>query len=496
VAAGAFANGGRQALAAGKGGERLASVAVEAGDVVELVVLPKADHSCDTTVVDLTISTASGDKTWNAAADLLDDVHSGNPHTDRYGNAEIWSLADTGDRKRGTDATGGEFAAWTRLPADARKRAAAEFQRTFRRTDAGSPFWITAVEQESVLPEPARAELAALRKELDAARKIASAPLAFANAAQEGGVPGSPHAGTHDVRVHVRGRYDRLGDLVPRRFPEVISGTVQPQISQGSGRRELADWLTRPDHPLTARVMANRVWQYHFGEGIVRTPSNFGKLGERPTNPELLDWLADRLVRGGWSLKSLHREIMLSATYRQSSVPPTDTLRHDPDNRLFGWMNRRRLEAEPLRDSLLAASGRLDRTAGGTADRDFSSPRRTLYQITVRSDRSGFGPLFDVADPTAPVDKRTISTVAPQALFLLNHPFVVNNVRALSERVVRSSTDDAGRIRRAYELLFGRPPTPDEERVGQAFLQSQPRESSWFAYCQVLLCANEFTYVD
>ena len=186
---------------------------------------------------------------------------------------------------------------------------------------------------------------------------------------------------------------------------------------------QLASWLTKADNPLTARVMVNRLWQHHFGAGIVRTPSNFGKLGERPTHPELLDWLATRFVKSGWSVKAMHRTLMLSATYRQSSTPEAETLKADPDNLLFGRMNRRRLEAEAIRDNLLAVSGRLDRKQGGPAVRHFNSPRRTVYLMTVRSDRSGFGPLFDVADPTAPIDRRTVSTVAPQALFLLNHPF-------------------------------------------------------------------------
>ena len=159
-------------------------------------------------------------------------------------------------------------------------------------------------------------------------------------------------------------------------------------------------------------------------------------------------------------------------------------------------MNRRRLEAEALRDNLLAVSGRLDRTTGGPATRDFNNPRRSLYQMTVRSDRSGFGPLFDVADPTALIDRRTVSTVAPQALFLLNNPFVIDDVRALSERLQKSAPKDEERIRQAYGLLYARPPSADEERVGLNFLHSQPADSAWFAYCQVLLCANEFVYVD
>jgi hypothetical protein len=299
------------------------------------------------------------------------------------------------------------------------------------------------------------------------------------------------------VRIHHRGRYDRLGDVVPRRFPEILAGDRQSPITGGSGRLQLAEWLTRKDHSLTARVMVNRIWQYHFGEGIVRTPSNFGKLGERPSHPELFDYLADQFVRSGWSVKAMHRQIMLSATYQQASDADDATRKADPDNRLFGRMNRRRLEAEAIRDSLLSVAAKLDTKRGGPAVRDFNAPRRTLYLMTIRSDRSGFGPLFDSADSTAPVDKRTISTVAPQALFLLNHPFALEQAKALAKRVQSEAKDDEGRIARAYQLLYGRPPSADETQIGQEFLRRAPKQDrAWEEYCHILVCANEFIYVD
>jgi hypothetical protein len=329
------------------------------------------------------------------------------------------------------------------------------------------------------------------------ASKNSKATVPYANGAQEGGVPGSPHAGTHDVRIHIRGRYDRLGPLVPRRFPEIVAGREQKPITHGSGRLDFARWLTRPDHPLTARVMVNRIWQHHFGEGIVRTPSNFGKLGRPPTHPGLLDWLALEFVQSGWSIKQMHRLMMLSAAYQQSSEAIPETLKNDPDNLLFGRMNRRRLEAEVLRDSILAVSGQLDRTMGGPAFRDFATPRRTLYLMTIRSDRSGFGPLFDAADPTAPVEKRTISTVAPQALFLLNNQFVLARAQALAKRVLAADKEEEMRINRVYHLLYGRPPIAEEITVGRDFLQGAGgSEEAWQEYAEILLCANEFLYVD
>jgi hypothetical protein len=299
------------------------------------------------------------------------------------------------------------------------------------------------------------------------------------------------------VRIHHRGRYDRLGDVVPRRFPEILAGDRQSPITSGSGRLQLAEWLTRKDHPLTARVMVNRIWQYHFGEGIVRTPSNFGKLGERPSHPELLDYLADQFVRSGWSVKAMHRQIMLSATYQQASDADDATRKADPDNRLFGRMNRRRLEAEAIRDSLLSVAGKLDPKRGGSAVRDFSTPRRTLYLMTIRSDRSGFGPLFDSADSTAPVDRRTVSTVAPQALFLLNHPFALEQAKALAKRVQTEAKDNESRIARAYQLLYGRPPVVDEIKIGLTWLRRHSDNArEWEEFCHVLICANEFLYID
>jgi hypothetical protein len=351
----------------------------------------------------------------------------------------------------------------------------------------------------SILIAAEKATLGNLQAELAELKKQAPSPLPFANGAQEGGVPDSPHAGVHDVRIHLRGNYSRLGESVPRRFPRIVAGDNQQPIREGSGRLQLARWLVSPDNPLTARVMVNRIWQHHFGQGIVRTSSNFGKQGERPTHPELLDYLAKRFVESGWSMKAMHRLILLSAAYQQSSDTLPETPQADPDNRLFGRMNRQRLEAEAIRDNLLAVAGRLDSTMGGKATRDFNNPRRSLYHMTIRSDRSGFGPLFDMADSDAPVATRTVSTVAPQALFLLNHPFALEQKAALAQRILRDTQthDDRARIEKTYELLYGRPPTQEELAIGLDFLARQPSaKDGWDAYCEILLCANEFIYVD
>jgi hypothetical protein len=504
LASGDLPNGGGQKFAAGKGARRLETIAVRAGDRLELLVLPRANYFCDTTVVELTIETLDGKKSWDLARDMTADPLRGNPNG-------VWHFLDMAQARRGSRpaSAGVALAGWDRAVAQVRagkamrkaiEEAARAFQKTFAAVDARSPFWPAGPAEEGVLSPRVRDGLAKRAAKLASLRRVPLPPIPFANGAQEGGVPGSPHAGVHDVRIHRRGRYDRLGPMVPRRFPEILAGPKQPRIKKGSGRVELARWLADPKNPLTARVMANRIWQGHFGEAIVRTPSNFGKLGRRPTHPELLDHLAAEFVRGGWSVKRMHRTIMLSAAYQQDSRPEPRTLRADPDNLLFGRMNRRRLEAEAVRDNLLMAAGRLDRRIAGPAERNFATPRRSLYLMTVRSDRSGFGPLFDSADSTAPVEHRTVSTVAPQALFLLNNPFARRQAQALAGRIVAWAKDDRARIRRAYALLYGREPLAEEVAVGADLLAAsrgrQPPEKAWQEYAQVLLCANEFIYVD
>src|SRR5690348_4656905 len=233
-----------------------------------------------------------------------------------------------------------------------------------------------------------REQIAKLTQELTSLSKVSFPPITFANAMAEGGTPQSEYEGVHDWYILTRGRYDRKGERVPRCFPRLLAGDHQPPITQGSGRLELGKWIASPDNPMTAKVMANRIWQHHFGEGIVRTPNNYGKLGTPPTHPELLDYLARQFVKSGWSMKAMHRAIMLSAAYQQSSIPDPPTLRADPEDLLVGWHKRQRLEAEPIRDSLLFHAGTLDLTAGGPPTREIGTHRRSLYLMTIRSERS------------------------------------------------------------------------------------------------------------
>jgi hypothetical protein len=354
---------------------------------------------------------------------------------------------------------------------------------------------IAEAEKRLAAAEPAKQ--AAVKAELEELKRGLPPPVPMALGAQEGGIPDTAYAGFHNARVRIRGDIQRMGEEVPRGFPAVLTRAGTPATLSGSGRWALALWLSSPDHPLTARVMANRIWQHHFGEGLVRTPSNFGKLGEAPTHPELLDWLARRFVDSGWSVKGLHRRILLSEAYRRSSAPTRDCLEKDPDNRLLGHMNRRRLEAEAFRDGLLAVSGTLDRARGGPADPDPGSRRRMIYLQVSRTSKSAFEGLFDGADPTAHTDKRTVSTVAPQALFLLNNPFVQNAAVSLVRRL--PSEKGAARVSGLYALLYGRSPVPEETDLGLALVEefrSEGEERAWSELARVLLCANEFIIVD
>ncbi|WP_422930595.1 PSD1 and planctomycete cytochrome C domain-containing protein [Singulisphaera sp. PoT] len=499
---GILPNAGAEPLPA----EPLKALEVGVGDRLELLVHPNAEYTCDTTALTLNVAAVDGSGVWDLAGDLMNEPLKGNPHADHQGRPDVWRFEDHDEssiRGRLAVEAAPAFANWrktvTDSPEDSKaiERAASQLQSSFQPTDHRSPFWIQAVGDEAILSEVSRQKIQKARSELTSLRANPPTEITYANGAQEGGVPDSPQAGFHDVKVHIRGSYSRLGEIVPRHFPIVLGGEPKAKIAGGSGRLELARWLTRPDHVLTSRVMVNRIWQHHMGAGIVRTPSNFGKLGEKPSHPELLDFLARTFVESGWSIKQMHRTIMLSSAYRQASEPDPETLKADPDNRLFARMNRRRLESEAIRDNLLAVSGQLDPTLGGPSLRDLTNLRRTLYLTTVRSDRSSFGPLFDAADSTALVDTRTVSTVAPQALFLMNSPYVLEQSKALAKRLIAQEPDRDRRIERAYAMLFGRPPGEAERQIGRDYLASIPGdEDAWVAYCQTLICTNEFIYID
>jgi hypothetical protein len=333
-----------------------------------------------------------------------------------------------------------------------------------------------------------------------------------------------------NCRVHIRGDTQTLGDEVPRHFLTVLNGDkITITDEKRSGRLELAEWITRPEHPLTARVEVNRIWQNHFGTGLVATPDNWGFLGLKPTNPELLDWLAATFVEQGWSLKKIHRLILMSNTYQMGTVPDAKTeaiaSKADPDNTLLWKRPRLRLEAEPFRDALLFVSGKLDRTLGGsllmTRNHDYvtndqsgnaaqyNSPRRSLYLPIIRNALFDMFQAFDYGDPSMVNARRSTTTVAPQALYVMNSPFVQDQAKAFAaELLSHADLSEPERIRLAYRKAFSRPPTPEESLRAAAFLTTyasrltaepdtqKRRTQAWQALCHILYASNEFIYVD
>ena len=370
----------------------------------------------------------------------------------------------------------------------------------------------TAGEIEQRFPAETRDALARLRSELETLQKAAP-ELPTAMGVTEGTVA--------DLAVHIRGSHLDLGETVPRAVPAVLAGPdSEPFPARQSGRLELANWLTRPDNPLTARVFVNRIWRWHFGRGLVASTDNFGQLGDRPSHPRLLDFLAAELIRGGWSIKRLHRLVVLSATYRMQSAPRQDAIAIDPENRLWWRSPLRRLEAEALRDALLAVAGELDPQMNGSLlhvknrgyffdhtskdETRYNVPRRSVYLPVVRNHLYDVFTLFDYTDASVMTGDRATTTVAPQALFLLNSKLVERVSRRLAETsLAAEASDDAERIDRLCERILGRPASADDLRQCSTFLEqvrgvlpttSRPIDA-WSALCHVLLASNEFIYL-
>jgi len=322
-----------------------------------------------------------------------------------------------------------------------------------------------------------------------------------------------------EQKVFLRGDYNSPGEDAPKGFPTVLAREDDPHFAAGSGRLQLADWLAQPRNPMTARVMVNRLWQWHFGEGIVRTPDNFGKMGDRPTHPELLDYLADQFVRNNWSIKAMQRMIMLSSTYQQSSEGNPKSVEADPENLLVSRFNRQRLDIEEIRDSLLAIDGTLDLAMGGTLQTGFGTDsenaagrlsldptkltRRTVYLPLRRANLPTLMNLFDFGDATTPNGKRLLTNVAPQALFMMNSDFAFERADHLAKELLASAVEsDTERLRRAYLRIVNRPPAAAEidsalsyvRRYAQKYGQSEA--AGWQSLCHILLASNDFVYLD
>ncbi|MGE0538274.1 MAG: DUF1549 and DUF1553 domain-containing protein [Pirellulales bacterium] len=325
-----------------------------------------------------------------------------------------------------------------------------------------------------------------------------------------------------DTRVQLGGDPHSPGEIAPRRFLSVLTRPDMPQVTTGSGRLELAEWLASPHNPLTARVLVNRVWQHHFGHGIVATPDNFGLLGERPSHPALLDYLACRFIESGWSLKSLHRMMLLSRTYQQTDLVDDDAFQTDPDNRLVHHMPRRRLEAECIRDAMLACSGGLDRSVGGAPvlierspaavvfdttfeDQQLISERRTIYLQVRRNALPSFLTAFDFPKPDSCVGQRRSSLVPQQSLTLMNSPFARREAERWATQLLSNGSSDADRVRIAYLQALGRPPESNEVAEATTFIATQTsvHESiaqnaelaAWSDLCHVMFNLGEFLFV-
>jgi hypothetical protein len=299
-----------------------------------------------------------------------------------------------------------------------------------------------------------------------------------------------------NIRVEIRGNRENLGDEVPRHFLTILSEGEPKPFTKGSGRLELAEAVASPSNPLTARVIVNRIWMLHFGGALVATPSNFGQLGEKPVNPELLDYLAARLMEQGWSMKALHREILLSSAYQLSSERIEPNMTKDPNNMLVWHWSRRRLDVEPLRDTLLYLSGELKEDSGGAPGRltDPDFKKRTIYGSVSRRKLDGTLALFDFPNPVATSEQRIQTATPLQQLFFLNSEFIQERAKALAARVAPLGDDDKARIRSAYRLLYQREAAAQEIKLGLEYLESAG--STWPRYAQALLASNELLFVN
>ncbi len=392
------------------------------------------------------------------------------------------------------------------------------------REQASSPYFVAAKDAPAVLGENGRSEYEQRKASVETLAK--SPPPA-------GPIAPSVSGGGEAMRVFVRGNPLKLGDPAPPGFLRVLRATSESSDEAAAGaeppapftRLDLAQAIASPQNPLTARVFVNRVWHYHFGRGIVATLGNFGKLGAPPTHPELLDTLTAGFIQSGWSVKWLHREIMLSATYRLGSATTTDNLAKDPDNHYRWRMTPRRLDVEGWRDAVLSVAARLDPQVGGpslnlaepavreipnfpTFSRlnglDIDNPangRRSIYCIVSRYAPNPTLVLFDFPEPNVTSDLRNTTTIPQQQLFVLNSQFMIEMGRAFAHRLEQSATTDADRLNLAWHLAYGRSPTESEATIGSQFLQSTEatdaadKLSRWEQLCHALLASNEFTFV-
>lgn len=359
---------------------------------------------------------------------------------------------------------------------------------------AGSPPTLTVEEARKVYGRDDRDKRRNLEKQIETLKVTSSGAPPRAMVMNDNAQPAQPH-------VFLRGNPARPGPQVPRQFLAIAAGPDRKPFSRGSGRLDLADAVVSKDNPLTARVIVNRVWQHHFGKGLVRSHGDFGIRGEVPTHPELLDYLAQRFIANGWSLKWLHRQILNSAVYQQGSQDNTAGRAADPENRLLWRMPRQRLDLEAMRDSWLAVSGRFDDTMYGRpydSITDANSRRRTLYGMVNRNDLPNVFRSFDFANPDASDPERPQTSVPQQTLFALNAPLVREQARQIAAETA-GQTDPSARVIELYRRVLSREPNTDEREMARQYI-TQPMDAGqfgpWDRLAQVLLLTNEFLFVD
>jgi len=562
LALGAIDNGGQQPVAQ-PDGKPLAPVDVRRGDLLLLSILPRGNHGADSTTVELAISEASGQQRWSLTADALDDFHAGNPHRDHVANRRTWCFLDVrdgaaflSDKVRDIERHPG-LHVWRfgDLPSALVNETEAPIKAwtaTFPpRSFAVHPSAAGGVAVGWISPTDGAISISGLVADADAAGgdgvawRLEVVPQAAANllaladveeemastrATRETLISQAPRfdlayavaeGSPHDAQIQRRGDPENRGDFVPRRFLSVLGGAPVPPGS-GSGRLALAESLSSRDNPLTPRVIVNRIWQHHFGVGLVSTPSDFGLRGVEPSHPELIDYLARRFIDGGWSIKAMHRMIMKSAVYQQVSADDPERMRIDPGNALWWRFRPRRLSAEEIRDTILAVTGELDPTPGGphpfpdektwgfTQHGPFNAVydhnQRSVYLMTQRIKRHPFLTLFDGPDANSSTADRFSTTVPTQALFFANDPFVHAKADAFAGRLMTLANDDA-RLDRTWRLAFSRLPDADERAAAHEFLKDYAAEladlpeadrarQAWAAWLRVVLSSNELIYVD
>ncbi len=533
--------------------ESLTRLTMRKGEVLQLTVFPNGSHGADSTLVDLKITDVKdNNRQWNVA-DVVPNLLSGNPHQtdhdaawcflevtdgpkflaekqdgiDGHAALSAWRLGDTPSVFANRSAQ--PISVWTSLP------PASFFmhpgpQRPVALAWVCPDDAVISVSGRVMDAHPSGGDGVAFRLEHISSHETGAALIALGQSLRASDIVVEPSPvvpvaygvaeGTvGDAALHKRGDPEQPGNPVPRRWVSILGGDVVPE-GAGSGRRQLGDWVAQ--HPLTARVMVNRIWQWHFGSGLVTTPNDFGSRGQRPSHPELLDYLATQFIASGYSVKAMHRLIMTTAAYQRSSDVSESSATMDAANEFLTRFARRRLNAEEIRDSLLAAAGHLDTTVAEahpfpaentwafTQHNPFSAVyetnRRSAFLMVQRQRRDPYLTLFDGADPNASTPVRQLTTVPTQALYFLNAPFFHDQAAGFAQRILTADTNSAvshelknkQRIERAFRLLYQRQPTASEYTAATQFLDQYAGDvqEKWAAYARVLLAANEFLYLD